>query len=305
MLKSLALLSTYVCAISAAAHAPIREVVSQAAVSAGKTLPGFFKGYIYWAEPLQVFAPDGLAAYVERPAGRAQGFAADTDGRIAVAWSWKSGREGGIDFHDASGALARRIQTGRYSPTNLTFAEDHSLWTLGWQTDATSTTTMPDRNDYAIVRKFMPNGEQAGAYLPRSGFPKGLEPGDRRWQLSNSITVSHDRVGLWLNSGMSGVETEWVELDLDGKLTGRWRLDAFANDVRVAFTSDDHVFVYYRKGKPPEGRNPNLVILDRQTSTWRSVESPPKASLVSADGDALIFADDGDGPIHLRWYQHP
>jgi len=298
VLRSLALLGalTY---LAAAANAPIREVTSEAADSG--IHPRFFKGYIYWAqkEPLRIYAPDGHQVPVIAPSkGTAQAIAVDTDGTLAV--SWTAGSAGGIDLHDSSGALVRTIQTGRYWPTYLSFAGDHSLWSLGWQ--MVGHPFKPDRDDYLIVRKFLPNGQQAGAYLPRSLFPEGLEPGGESWRLANCITVSRDRVGLLLVSGMDSDKTEWVELDLSGNLTGRWRLDQFVNDLRVAFTADDHIFVSYRDS---DGRNPHLSTLDRETSTWQQVPSVPAGYLAGADGDQLIFADFTAGPIHVRWYNHP
>ncbi|SPE37519.1 exported hypothetical protein [Candidatus Sulfopaludibacter sp. SbA3] len=301
MVKSFALLAVFT-SVVAAANAPIREVTSDAAVVSGMPVPAFSKGYIYWAglEPLRIYTADGHPQpHISTPNGRVEAIAADTDGTLALAWT--SETTGGIDLHDPSGALVKTVQTGRYRPTHLSFAEDHSLWCLGWQVDA-SNAHMPDKADYMIIRRILADGQLAGAYLARSLFPRGLEPGAESWQQSNRITVSHNGVGLWVYSGMYGAKTEWVELDLNGNLTGRWRLDQFVNDLRVAFTSDGHVFVYHRD---LDGRNPGVHTLDRASSTWQMVQSAPTGYLVSADGEALIFADFGLGPIHLRWYQHP
>lgn len=299
MLRSLALFGaiTYV---AAGANAQIREVTSVATDSG--IHPRFFKGYIYWAgRPLTIYTPDGhLAPLVAPSNGTAQAIAVDTDGTLAVAWTTRA--TGGIDLHDSSGALLRTIQTGRYRPTALSFAEDHSVWSLGQQ--GVNIPFQPGRDDYMIVRKFLPNGQQAGAYLPRSVFPEGLEPGDELWRMTNCITVTRDKVGLLVVSGMDGDKTEWVELDLNGNLTGRWRLDQFVNDLRVAFTADDHIFVYYRG---LDGRNAHLSTLDREASTWKQVpwQWVPLGYLASADGEQLIFSDYSSGPIHVSWYQHP
>jgi hypothetical protein len=202
--------------------------------------PRFFKGYIYWAgrEPLRIYAPDGHQMPVfPASKGTPQAIAVDINGALAVAWTAPS--TGGVDLYDSSGALVRTIQTGLYLPAFLSFAEDHCLWTLGWQ--VIGRPYNPARDDYMIVRKFLPNGQQAGAYLPRSQFPDGLEPGDETWRQTNCITLSHDRAGLFVNSGMNSNKTEWVEIDLDGNLRGRWRLDQFVNELRIAFTADDYV----------------------------------------------------------------
>jgi hypothetical protein len=300
VLKSFWLLAAFAC-LAAAANAPIREVTSEAANNS--VPPRFFKGYIYWAgrAPLRIYTPDGHQMPVIPPSkGTAQTIAVDTNGAFAVAWTTPSA--GGIDIYDSSGALVRTIQTGRYRPSNLAFGEDHCLWSLGWQ--LVGHPFKADRDDYMIVRKYLPNGQQGGAYLPRSLFPEGLEPGEESWRLMNCIAVSHDTVGLLVLSGTDSNKTEWVELDLKGNLRGRWRLDQFVNELRAAFTSDGHVFVYYRD---MDGRNPHLSTLDREASTWKQLlwQWVPNSYLASADGEQLIFADYGAGPMRLRWYQHP
>jgi len=271
VLKSFAFAAFFTC-VAAAANAPIREVTSEAASVSGMLIPAFYKGYIYWAgrEPLRIYTPDGHPApYIAMPNGTAQAIAADTDGTLAVAWTTQT--SGGIDLHDPSGASVRTIQTGRYLPTHLSFAGDHSLWSLGWQLDAGGR-PMPDKSDYMTVRKFLPNGQQGGAYLPRSLFPKGLEPAEESWQRSNCITVSHNGIGLWVNSGMSGTKTEWVELDLNGNVTGRWRLDPFFYEMRVALTSDGHVFVHHFD---LDTKTHVLITLDRHPLPGCRCNPPP------------------------------
>ena len=201
MRKSFALLAVSLC-LWGAENAPIREVTSQAAKATGKLIPAYYQGYVYWAGPqetLTVFKPDGFyVPYDLTPEKTAEALAADTDGRVAIAWRTET--HGGIDLFDADGAAVRSIETGRYWPTHLAFGEDHSLWTLGYQSRPDHPELWDD-NDYKIVRKFLPDGRQAGAYLPRSRFPHGMEPGSESWQMSNCITVGDDRVGLWVYRG--------------------------------------------------------------------------------------------------------
>jgi hypothetical protein len=306
VLKSIALLSAFSC-LWGAENSPVREVTSQAAKVSGKLIPAYYKGYVYWAgrqDPLTIFKPDGFSVPYDLAREKtAQALAADTDGTVAIAWRTET--HGGIDLFGADGAPVRSIETGRYWPTHLAFGEDHSLWTLGYQSRPGHPELWDDA-DYMIVRKFLPDGRQVAGYLPRSRFPHGMAPGSQTWQMSNCITVGHDRVGLWVYSGMSGNKTEWVELSLDGQLTGRWRLDSYSNELRVALTSDGHVFIQYANVNPSgHGIAYELLTLDRSSSTWRPVQTAPEGELVSADGDELIFADRVNGPMHLRWYAHP
>jgi hypothetical protein len=293
-----------------AASDPIREVTSQATRVGNQLVPAFYKGYIYWVGlagdegHVTLYAPEGyLALGFVTQNGRVNSIAVDTDGTVAVAWRRRgSPKGGGIDFHDKYGTLMRTIQTGTYVPAHISFAEDHSVWSFGYQLDAADG-TRSDRQDYMTVRKYLPSGKEAGAYLPRSLFPPGLEPAELSWQRSSSISVAHDRVGLWADSGENSDQTEWLELDLNGNLLGRWRLDQFSWDTKIALTTDGHLFVQNRDSKTKAHR---LYTLDRATSTWRVVDAPVSGGLEGADGDALVFSDFvKPGPMHVRWYQHP
>jgi hypothetical protein len=290
-----------------AANDPVREVTSQATRVGNQLVPAFYKGYIYWVgreggdNSVTIYAPDGHLAFAfVAQNGPVDSIAIDTDGTVALAWGgWASKKGGGIDFRDSSGTLKKTIQTAKYLPAHLVFGEDHSLWSFGCQLSADDL-RQPDKPDYMMVRKYLPDGKEAGAYLPRSLFPPGLvPPGDVSWQKSSSITVTRDRVGLWAYSGGDGEHTEWVELDLNGNLLGRWRLDdQFSGDQKVAFTTDGHVFVQTQAHR--------LYTLDRDSSAWRVVEGPPSGRLQGADGDLLVFWDSsGLGPMHLSWYPHP
>lgn len=292
---------------SLAANDPIREVTSQAMRVGNQLVPAFYKGYIYWVglngndDAVTIYAPDGhLALVFVDQNGPVDGIAVDSDGTIAVAWG--SIKAGGIDFLDSSAALTKTVQTGRYLAAHLAFAADHSLWTFGWQRDAADP-ERADRQDYLMVRKYLPGGKEAGAYLPRSLFPPGLEPGGASWQASSTISVAGDRVGLWAMSGKDSEHMEWVEVDLNGNLLGRWRLDPFYAQTRMAFTTDGHLFVQSREPQAPVLQ---LCALDRASSTWHTIEAPPMGRLEGADGNALVFSDFvKPGPMHLSWYPHP
>ena len=290
-----------------AASDPVREVTSQAMRVGHQLVPAFYNGYIYWIGrdggdgAVTIYAPDGhLALAFVTDHGPAEGIAVDTDGTGAVAW-WARHKGGGIDLRDRYGVLIRTIQTGTYLPSHVAFGDEHTLWSFGFQVDATDD-SVPDKKDYRTVRKYSSDGKLAGAYLPRSLFPAGMEPGEHSWQNSSSIVVAHDRVGLWAYSGASGDETEWVELDLSGNLLGRWRLDQFARGTKVALTTDGHVFVQTRDAKFPNDR---LYTLERASATWQALSDPPPGEMQGADGDTLAFSEWGSGPMLVRWYRHP
>ena len=96
---------------------------------------------------------------------------------------------------------------------------------------------------------------------------------------------------------------EWVEVDLNANLLGRWRLDQFNWDTSIAFTADGHLFVQNKDSKTEAHR---LYTLNRASSTWQAVDGSPGGWLEGADGDALVFSDFvNPGPMHVRWYPHP
>lgn len=287
------------------ADAPFQEASAPAFV--GGSMPGFYNGYLFSAEPrhvLTLFGPDGHELFSLPIPGHGNGngkayiksVAIDSDGTLAVAWA--DGPNAGIDIRDLSGTLIHSIDTGGFLPTHLSFGAGQSLWALGWQRDAARWSV--EKQDHAILRKYSMDGKETGAYLPKSLFPPGLPPALDGWQ-ARRITVTADRVGVEVISGKTGNQREWVELDLNGNVTGRWRLDLLDEFPGVAFTSDDQAYVH-RYNRNAESQQ--VFRLNRATSTWDLVKAPNLA-LYGADGDKLVFAQWPDGVMHLSWFQQP
>lgn len=253
---------------------------------------------------MTLFAPDGRLLSTVRPAGRGNGnvrvlsVAVDTDGTLAIGW-WDEPNMG-IEYRDLSGNLIRSIDTGQYYPEHLAFGQDHSLWSFGWEQQAAR--PHAHAQGYMTVRKYSADGQQAGAYLPRSLFPPGLEPSEAggAWQ-SRRITVTAQRVGVDAASGNTGNQREWVELDLNGNLIGRWRLDPQSEVFPgVALTSDGQAYVQ-RHAARGSGQ---VFRLDRESSTWQAVTAPA-GQLYGADGDQLVFAESSHTQMHTLWYLQP
>jgi hypothetical protein len=55
--------------------------------------------------------------------------------------------------------------------------------------------------------------------------------------------VTKDRVGILAFSGNSGDKTECLELDFNGNLIERSRLDKVLRIFVAAFTADDHIYL--------------------------------------------------------------
>lgn len=290
--------------LSAAAQ-PVREITSQAMLVSNQPIPAFHQGYVFFTDVghrshFTLYSPDGqLILDKDIQEGKSSpvslmDIVVDTDGKMAVAWATFQSSDAGIDFLDATGKQIGSIDTGAFVPQHMTFGADHSLWTFGVQRGMSD----PHRPvlEYMTVQKYALDGGQVGAYLPRSLFPHGLEPACLNWQ-EQGIAVASDRIGLLACSGMNTGKPEWLELDLNGNLVGRWRLDAHRY---VAFTQDGHLYAQDRNTKAHQ-----LFVFDRASSTFRPIASPTNGKLEGAAGDDLVFSDWNNGPMHFLWFKQP
>jgi hypothetical protein len=293
---------------SADPDVPTREITSQAVRTPNHVVPGFYQGYVFFLEGLHqtqitLYSPEGRVALVkdlqdgkQRPVS-VLGIAIDRDGELAVGWSQLpalSGRYAGIDLLDANGRLIKSIDTGAYLPSHLAFGDEHSVWSFGWERDEHEPQRAAD--NYMTVRKYSSDGRQVGSFLPRSLFPRGLQPACFNWQ-ERGIEVAGDRIGVLACSGMTSEKPEWIELDLTGNLLGRWTVEYRRT---LTLTRDGHVYAQNTNSKARP-----LLVLDRTSSTFKNAEFTMPGILYGADGDELVFGDPQVGPIHLRWYKQP
>jgi len=285
---------------------PVRTATSQATLIGNQPIPAFYKGYLFFIDQghrnhIRVWAPDGtpfLEQDIEEKIGPSvMSIAVDTDSTLAVSWvgfDASGGRVAGIDFLDRNGKQIGCINTGHYQAEHLGFGADHSLWTFGWERDAHDTERAA--TDYMAVRKYA-NGREVAAYLPRSLFPKGVEPASVSWQ-TPGITVARDRIGVLACSGSTSDKLAWVELDFTGHLLGRWN---FEGQKGVAYTFDGNLYM-----QDWNKRTGQLFRLDRPSSSFKPVDWKATGTLFGADGDELVFVTSWDiGPIHLSWFKQP
>jgi hypothetical protein len=304
------LLSGILCALSAfPASQPVRETLTQAIAAGGQRIVQFRHGYLVAlpngpAYSFAAFAPDGRLAFdkpIELPGGGSQSSVGDvdfdTDGTAVVAASAIGGTPcmlHGVLILDRTGRQIRFIDTGCYIPTHIAFAPDHSIWTLGWQRDVSG--TEEDRQDYMIIRQFTIDGKQLSAALPRSSFPKGLGPGSAGDELR--IEVTRDRVGVLVYSGNTSLNREWIELDLNGRIIERLRIDSVVRSpASVAFTADDHVYL--------QGADKGTLFTI--ATVLQALKPVPNqgASLMGADDNNLVYRQACCGLIQLQWFHQP
>jgi hypothetical protein len=276
-----------------------REVYYQGFLVPQSIVPTFDKGYllVYDFEKIDVYAPDGSPLYsvsAEVPNARIaniQNAAADMEGTMAGAVYYSRGRTrgGGIVLFDRAGKQTRFFDTTPYLPTQVCFAPDHTIWTLGWQGFEASI----KKDDYFILRNYSQDGHELGTFLSRSSFepePDPVGPTTGLWQLR----IMNGRIGALfyassiLGPGEKSRPMQWIELDLKGKVLGRWEVGAEWSPE--AFTQSGALYTHTADG---------VLLFDRSTKAWRRVAGTPPGFLVGADGDSLVF--EVRGTSILRW----
>jgi hypothetical protein len=297
-----ALLCTALAWQAFAAGTVVREVAG-GRVFGHDPLPLLDKGYLFFLRPsspeLSLYDPNGqlvFNAVAQGPQGQRvhlNSAAIDTNGTVVATASYDGaphGYGGALIFLDRSGKQTRAFTTDRYTPVHVCFGSDHSVWTLGWQRDAADN-QREDREDYSLVRKYSAGGKELGAWMRRSSFPPGIAPGSAAlgpW----GIRAVQDRIGLRVHPGNVAGNPEWIELDLNGNLIGRWPLGRDTGGG-TAFTRDARLYTLFARptGKALRWR---LAVFDRATSSWRETEDVSEAAeqgfLLGADGDNLVFA---------------
>jgi hypothetical protein len=317
MLRLAMLLVTSIVSTGAAAElVPVREVVYTGKYFEERPLPSFDKGHLIFLGPsddtVELYGSDGRLLYrtsIKAPNGgsaNVMSAAIDTDGRLAAAVSYPAvhGFRAGIAFLDSGGTQTAFAETGRYLPTQICFAEDHSIWSLGWQRDLIRQ-EMEDREDYPIFRKYSPEGKELGSYIARSAFPPGLAPGgSSRWLWR--IRAAKDRIGAIAYSGETSRNREWIEINLNGDLIGKWKMGGIQNGG-IAYTADRELYARMWN----EEKKVYLAVFDRDSSSWRPLEDAIPGNLryggagllMGADGRDLVFSMQPVGGIRLQWFR--
>lgn len=296
---------------------PPRQVVYSGLVRCGGCLSTTFdKGYVFQlidaghapSTGLAVYGPTGMLAYqvnVLAPDGtpaflNQQGVAADTDGTVILAM-WYGGyggfapvKGGGVVVLDPNGKQVQFIDTARYMPNAVCFAPDHSVWMLGTQFGPKDGDIRGA--DYSLVRHYLRDGKQFGAFLSRASFAAGLPPGGSGMSW---MRAAGDRIGMMAYPGMVSDTPTWVELDLQGKEIGRWKLGASnQGNGGWGYTSDGRLFAWPYN---TESKKRALVVFDKASSTWQAVSGGLNTQIMGADGSDLVFLGKTGNGVQLVW----
>jgi hypothetical protein len=268
----------------------VRDIVYQGNLTPRNITPSFDKGYLLVYEggaEISVYGPSGnLLSHAVASMPRAkyvivENAAADVDGTVvsAVEFRIDNRRRGGLVLFSPTGQQKSLVETGDYLPTQVDFGPDHSIWTLGW----TATSRESNPREYSVLRNYTPQGTVLGEFLPRSTFEPGPEPvvpivGG--WQLR--VTSRGAGAVFYASSRRQSREILWVEVNLKGKVLGRWNLPP---KHIAAYTDDGTVYSVDTTG---------MSVLDATTSTWRSVPTISGGPLLGAEGADLVFLVSGN-----------
>jgi hypothetical protein len=290
MRKRILFLSALFVAMAVAQEGNRTVAIRADTVSPMNIIPTFDNGYLAIYEPggFSVFAPDGSVVFhFVGPRGQlVVNVAVDWDGTAAAAVH--NGTDGGIAIVDRTGTEKRFIKTGAFTPSQVCFAPDHSIWTTG----AIVRTRAAPAPDYSILRHYSRAGESLGEFLPRSSFSKtDIEPVNVMvggW----GLRIANGRIGAYMHFGGRREHALWVETGLDGKEIGRWGADIDGHPA--AFTQNAEVYARIVGG---------VAKLDRATATWNPVPMLTADGLVGSLGGSLVFL--GRGDTVLRYVEMP
>jgi hypothetical protein len=218
--------------------------------------------------------PDGHRYFV---------WAADSDG-LAVRAYHDRHFQGRIDLLDPAGIVIRSVDTGSYEATRLTFAPDHSIWTVGYIYPHNSSSA-----DFNVVRHYARTGEKLGEAVPWSQ----IEGENNAYTALQGIIgasrlfAASDRIGFVALSNWGN--SKWVEVAFSGAVLGQYNLGSYDRECFSphAMTANGNVYGQISNHRALAGYG----VLDRAKGGWVKVTDCPEGLLIGADGDRLVFAE--------------
>jgi hypothetical protein len=253
--------------------------------------PVYSGGYVitHGAVKVSIYGAEGPPVYAVRSRSDQQTryyeLAIDSDGVAARAFDVREAKSmgGRIELLDAGGKSALTIKTGAYSPQYITFAPDHSIWTVGFEYGYE-----PRAEDFNTVRHYARTGEELGQALPWRQIAAGMNAytalqaavGGRK------LYIANDRIGF--QARLRPEPDTWVEVNFAGMLLGKYDMGRFREFCYLprAMTGDGSVYALtYR-----EDRFDGWAVLDRSRSEWRKTSGSPKGSIIGSDANNLVFA---------------
>ena len=196
---------------------------------------------------------------------------------------------GYIDLLDTAGKVDRTINTGSYNAQHLVFAPDHTLWTVGFVVGYEELA-----DDFNVVRHYSRTGQELGEAIPwrsiqgdhnaYTALPAVLD--------GRRLFAASDRIGFLSNANSE--QPKWIEVSFAGVLMGQYDLGKYVDPhfSPMAMTASGGVYgAIFRDRWSIEGYG----VFDKADRTWHKVIGYPKARLIGADGDTLVFSKSKGG----------
>jgi hypothetical protein len=260
-----------------------RQVIYQGDLSPLNIVPAFDHGYvIVWdrntdgakqLKTISVFGPNGSRLYQTAIGVPNQKYisllngAADTDGTVAVVFS----EPGGFAVLDPTGRQIHTVLTAPYSPSQICFAPDHSIWLEGAEGLGGA--------EYMIFRKYSPDGHELGRFVSSSKFaakvPAVTSIGGRAIRASANGIVA---LVLEDQPRPHPPLMQWVKLDFEGNLVGQPGQHRYFFPWTLTPTGT----IYAKEGG-------KFVFLDNVSGKWQESSLPRPGSLAGADENGLVF----------------
>lgn len=258
-----------------------------------KDLPGvaiYNNGYLLsWDSPqytsVSLYDRDGKLAFIvpERKDDSSDiMWAVDSDGVVAGAYVRGRPSQGYIDLLDPFGNIASTINTGSYTPRQVAFAPDHTLWTVGYNGKTFGT------DDFNVLHHYARTGEELGQELPWSQISGDVQhPGVDAIRGGQLLYVAKDRIG-WNAALHFRSPRTWVEVSFSGTVLGKYNLTMSGARYLwpVAMTADGNVYARFANR---DGQLIGYATLDRSQGIWRKVSGNPVGIPIGSDGDNVAF----------------
>jgi hypothetical protein len=171
----------------------------------------------------------------------------------------------------ADGRQQKAFPTLAYIPLEVAIAPDGMVWTAGVQKE-TAKLEYEEYVEHDIVRRFRPDGQQAGSWL---GYPELKNTANLHPAHQSFLIAVRDRVGWYPERGR-----EYFEFSLDGRIVGRYPAAPMkARQQLKGFALCDDGGAYASRETYRERGGPELwevLALDRKTGAWNLVANTAK-----------------------------